>query len=274
MLRLLICFCLLSCITLHAQDDASYLGVWKGVMKDSLASFDYTLRITKIDNGVVTGTGMSGNQSLYCETSISGTLTNGVLSIRETAITRTNYRNRDVICLLGMDVSVKNEKLTGAFYPVTNKGNCLAGTALLSFDMPPDKLPTVSISSKKETQKEVVQPQRQLSLIREVIVDAPEAELQVFDNGIVDGDAITLTDNGHPVFTNALLSTTALKYHIDNKETRSHDIGFVADNLGSIPPNTGLLVITANRQRWEINFSSDLSKTAYVRIVLRDAKNK
>ena len=38
----------------------------------------------------------------------------------------------------------------------------------------------------------------------------------------------------------------------------------VADNLGSIPPNTGLLIIQDGNERYQIRFSADLQTNASV----------
>lgn len=255
-----------------AQQQSPYAGEWKGLMKDSITTFNYSIRITKIENGEVWGTGMSGNQTLYCETSLRGTIKNGRLSIRETEVVRTNYRNKDAVCLLELDVvEVKNKMLLGVYKPITNAASCLPGTFTLSFQEPVDALPKVEVVAPVPKPTPPQKP-RELTLIKEIVIDADSAFVQLYDNGIVDGDMITLTDNDAVVFSNAALSTQALKHTISNRTTNTHSISFVADNLGSIPPNTGLMVITANRQRWEINFSSDFAKTSYVKVILRPKK--
>lgn len=268
--RLLLFFLLAMPFAALAQSGHAFLGVWRGPMKDSIASFNYTVRIESVENGEVNGVGLSGNQSQFCETILKGTIANGILTLRETGIRFTNYRSRDLICLLGMEVRLENKTLVGRFFPVSNQALCLPGTARLQFVQPPDTtVTTAKPSLMPPQQKPPAYTNRQLTLIKEIVVDADGADLQVFDNGVIDGDSITLTDNNREIFSKAMLSATPLKHHIDNKDTGTHTISFVAENLGSIPPNTGLLVITANRQRWEINFSSDMVKTSYVRIVLR-----
>jgi hypothetical protein len=128
-------------------------GKWKGLLKDSLGSFEYTLLITKITNGEVSGTGLSGNQTLYCETSIKGKLQNGHLVIYESEIIRTNYKNKAVICLLGFDLTLNNKILTGTFRPITNEATCLPGTAALQFEVVPDTLTKVTVATTATTTK-------------------------------------------------------------------------------------------------------------------------
>jgi len=129
------------------------------------------------------------------------------------------------------------------------------------------ELKNIALNQRKEMPQSILNS-RTLSLIKEIRIDAEEVEISLYDNGIIDGDSITMIDNQVPVFQRIGLSTKPLKYIIDNKQTEVHSIAFLAENLGSIPPNTGLMIISANRKRWEVNFSSDYSSTSFVRIIL------
>jgi type IV secretory pathway VirB9-like protein len=44
----------------------------------------------------------------------------------------------------------------------------------------------------------------------------------------------------------------------------------VADNLGSIPPNTSLMIVTAKDKRYEVFISSTEQKNARVNIDLKE----
>jgi hypothetical protein len=43
-------------------------------------------------------------------------------------------------------------------------------------------------------------------------------------------------------------------------------VSLFAENQGTIPPNTGVLIIRADDQRYEIRFTSDTKQSAAVRI--------
>ena len=43
-----------------------------------------------------------------------------------------------------------------------------------------------------------------------------------------------------------------------------------AENLGSIPPNTALMIIKTRKKRYEVRLSSDHNKTAAVEFVLTE----
>ena len=46
-----------------------------------------------------------------------------------------------------------------------------------------------------------------------------------------------------------------------------------AENLGSIPPNTALMVVTDGDNRYEVRISSDLQKSGVIRFIHKP-KNK
>jgi hypothetical protein len=49
-----------------------------------------------------------------------------------------------------------------------------------------------------------------------------------------------------------------------NKNQPYHELVMVAENLGSIPPNTSLMVITAQNKRYEVFISASEQKNAKV----------
>ena len=55
-------------------------------------------------------------------------------------------------------------------------------------------------------------------------------------------------------------------FNADEKDA-SHEFVMVADNLGSIPPNTSLMIITAGEKRYELFVTSTEQKNAVVKIV-------
>ncbi len=104
-------------------------------------------------------------------------------------------------------------------------------------------------------------------------IETPEAEMliELYDNGEIDGDTVTVYHNNSLLVSNAGLSAKPVRFKIKiNKEHPHHDLVMVANNLGSIPPNTSLMIITANDQRYEIFISSSEQKNARVVIELKE----
>lgn len=104
--------------------------------------------------------------------------------------------------------------------------------------------------------------------IPEIIVDTGQIRLDFYDNGEIDGDSISVRINDKTVLTHQRLGakpiTTFVKIDLNNT---FQEVEMVAENLGTIPPNTALLIITAGKKRYELFLSSTDQKSAKVRFV-------
>ena len=104
--------------------------------------------------------------------------------------------------------------------------------------------------------------------VPEIKVDTGTIRLDFYDNAQIDGDSITVLVDKQVVMTHQRLSgkplTTYVKIDLSNT---FHEIEMVAENLGSIPPNTAILIITAGKNRHLLSLSSSEVKSARVRIV-------
>jgi hypothetical protein len=104
--------------------------------------------------------------------------------------------------------------------------------------------------------------------IPEVEVDTGMIRLDFYDNGEIDDDTISVYVNKKLILSNERLSakpsTTFIK--IDTENT-FQEIEMVAQNLGRIPPNTALLMVTAGTKRYRLYLTSTETKSAKVRFV-------
>lgn len=92
-----------------------------------------------------------------------------------------------------------------------------------------------------------------------------DISIDLYDNGSVDGDSITLLVNNKMVTEHQKLSTHAIHFDLKKEDfVDSTSIIMRAENLGSIPPNTALMLITAAGQRYDVRLSSDLKRQAAV----------
>jgi hypothetical protein len=101
------------------------------------------------------------------------------------------------------------------------------------------------------------------------IIDALEVTgdsvvLSLYDNGEIDGDTVSVFLNNELVLAKVGLRAQAFKHTIAISPGEVVQLTLFAENLGSIPPNTGLLVITTNDQRYQVNFSSTLNKSSSI----------
>lgn len=117
--------------------------------------------------------------------------------------------------------------------------------------------------------------ERENALVRTIITDQEDIRIDLYDNGTIDNDTITVYHNNQLVKANQRLSDfTPITFHIKcNKNDNYHEIIVVAENLGDIPPNTALMVVTAGgKRRQEIFLASNEQKNAKVIIEFKPAK--
>ena len=90
-------------------------------------------------------------------------------------------------------------------------------------------------------------------------------ELSLYDNGEIDGDTVSVLMNGQLILAKQGLGIKAIKHtiHIPHN-TDKIEMVMYAESLGTIPPNTGLLVIKDGKDLYEIRFSGDLQKNASI----------
>ncbi len=104
--------------------------------------------------------------------------------------------------------------------------------------------------------------------VPEIKVDTGNIRLDFYDNAIVDDDSITVMVDNQVVLSNQRLTAKPLTTFVRiDSDSPFHEVEMIADNLGSIPPNTAILIITAGEARHLLNMSSTKSKSAKVRFV-------
>ena len=104
--------------------------------------------------------------------------------------------------------------------------------------------------------------------IPEVIVDTGTLRLDFYDNAQIDGDSITVLVNKNIVISHQRLSAKPITIFLTiNLVNTFQEIEMQAENLGTIPPNTAMLIITAGEKKYQLFLSSTESKSAMVRFV-------
>ncbi|HEX2609185.1 MAG TPA: hypothetical protein VHK91_17510, partial [Flavisolibacter sp.] len=104
--------------------------------------------------------------------------------------------------------------------------------------------------------------------IKEIRVDTGTIKLDFYDNAEIDGDSVTVTLDNKVIVSHQKLGlkpiTVEIKVDLDHKE---QEMTMIADNLGTIPPNTALLIITAGSKKYQLFLASDKTKSAQVRFI-------
>lgn len=95
-------------------------------------------------------------------------------------------------------------------------------------------------------------------------------ELNFYDNAEVDGDSISLFVNGKLMFNHVLLSTQAYTFKLPIKDLPDNsELAMVAENLGTIPPNTSFMMAIVNGERYTARLESTESTSGVIKLVRR-----
>lgn len=124
----------------------------------------------------------------------------------------------------------------------------------------PRPIPVVAEGSASDLSK------RSIETIQTVYFKTDSLTLTLYDNGEVDGDTVSVVVNGRVIMGKKGLSTKAITetLYLTPEMGDSLQMIMYAENLGTIAPNTGLLIIQDGRDRYEIRFSGDLNKNAAI----------
>lgn len=115
--------------------------------------------------------------------------------------------------------------------------------------------------------------ERNKDLINVLEVDNDVLRLEMFDNGQIDGDSISLFLNNRLLLDKSMLDISGLKLTIRIDTSLPYDeLAMFAHNLGNFPPNSALLVLYDGKKRHEIFLNSTLNSTAIIRIRKRGSR--
>ena len=74
------------------------------------------------------------------------------------------------------------------------------------------------------------------------------------------------------IVANKALTAKAYSFNVELVPGKTNELVLYADNLGSIPPNTALMIITDGVNRYEVRLSADLKNNASIRFEFKSAK--
>ncbi len=283
----------------------SVFGYWYGtasVKTNSIASNYLVELILQPEKGSVKGILSYYFKSTYRSVQVKGNYDARTRELSLLNVPITYYGSlstMEVDCIMNFFAKLKVAKvgsnLTGAFKGLKdNKYMCVDVNFTLSLD--PDMSKQDSVSLALRTFKEVNQvwkpsaadtlpsvnivqrkvinyvvesqfKERENILIDEIEVDSDSLKIDFYDNGEIDGDSISVFFNQQLMAFSQKLSTRSLHFNIAlDPRKELNELSMFADNLGKIPPNTALMIITDGDKKHEIRLSSNLEKNATVRL--------
>lgn len=115
---------------------------------------------------------------------------------------------------------------------------------------------------------------RKIIYTKDLEITSDSIRISLYDNGEIDGDTVTVFLNGKPVLAHQELTARALNLYLTLDNSKDvNEVSLFAENLGKIPPNTALMVVTDGISRFEVFLSSSYTQNATVRIKKRISRH-
>ena len=108
--------------------------------------------------------------------------------------------------------------------------------------------------------------ERTKQFIKTIEITGKSFHIDIYDNGQVDGDTVTIFLNEKLLIPSKKLTTSPISIDVKIDESiDTYDITMYAESLGTIPPNTALMIVTTSTDRYEINITSTDQTSGAVR---------
>jgi archaellum component FlaF (FlaF/FlaG flagellin family) len=127
---------------------------------------------------------------------------------------------------------------------------------------------STSVEEKRLLQASI---ERRNVIIKTIATTARKIIIKVYDNGVEDGDSISIIHNNTIIASRVAVRLQPVSFEISLDDVSiPHHIILVAHNLGYIPPNTATIEITAGTKKYILNAASDLGSNATIRVIYGD----
>ena len=106
--------------------------------------------------------------------------------------------------------------------------------------------------------------------VKTINVKNKKISVDLYDDGDIDNDIVSVYFNGVAVVSKKSLSTKPLSLTLNIEPDKPNELILFAENLGNIPPNTALMIINDGPNRHEVRLSADLKNNAEVKFELKN----
>jgi hypothetical protein len=126
----------------------------------------------------------------------------------------------------------------------------------------PENVESTKLSSSPEVFK------RSKSVMKVIEIEQPTFTVQLYDNGEIDGDSVSLYYNGSLLASHKRLTDKPITFTLTLENmTGDNELTMFAENLGTIPPNTALMIVHDGDKRYEVRITSDTQKNGTIAFV-------
>ena len=135
-------------------------------------------------------------------------------------------------------------------------------------------IPSPKTVAKQLTVKKTIEEEfkiREKVIAAEIPAVGDSIELRFYDNAEIDGDSISLFLNNKLIFQHIRLTAAAYTIKLPvNELNDNNELVMVAENLGSIPPNTSYMLAIVDSKRYEAMLRSTENSSAVIRLTKRN----
>ena len=115
---------------------------------------------------------------------------------------------------------------------------------------------------------DIVYENRTNTLIKTIEIANDSFQVYLYDSGDIDGDSISLFYNGKLLLSHQRLELKPITLTLDaTTDGGENELVMYAETLGTIPPNTALMIVMDGSNRYEIYMTSDLQESATIRFI-------
>ena len=127
----------------------------------------------------------------------------------------------------------------------------------------------IAAASDKKVNEPAAYETRKIKDTKTIQVRNSKIRIDLYDDGEIDNDIVSVYYNKSLLVEKKSLTANAHSFTLNIEPGNSNELVLFADNLGSIPPNTALMIITDGIIRHEIRLSADMKNNASIKFELK-----
>lgn len=276
---------ILFCSSSRAQHNTQLPGKWTGVQyisspgkKDKayrtvslpeIADSTYMeLTIKEVNGNYFSGTlyrsFFQKAEENFCMATVDGTISGNRITVKVLNFGKNQLKKYPGFywCAGTLNLTWKQDEKSNdaALYGKSSDAECFSGPVTLQKKEPKPKQEKPAYAARKD------------SVFRTIPLINKQFTLELFDNGVVDGDSVTVYFNQKVVVAHQLLTGKPITLTLTAEEHAGNILVMYADNLGTVPPNTAVMKIRADGKVYEVFMKSDLQSNAVIRFTMSGKK--
>ena len=244
------------------------------------------LTITEIKDSVFKGNIYEyiiyDEQGTYFKAEVNGIIRDKEIYTNPAKIIESKFTKYHLSWCTEKAISILKKKGKDLFLESINikSSNCITGPSVLHKILSKDDILDDEMIGKTLTVPEIKIPQlasedkiitsykkRSTSVVKTIEVESDSLTLGFYDNGTIDGDSISVFLNNELKVKHKRLTDTVFTMAFKLDKTKAiNEIGMFAENLGTIPPNTAVMIIKDMHKSYSVFLSSNMAVNAVVKI--------